>query len=118
MDKEYKRIIICNKLQNINKYKDKIKKLQYQINNLNDEYKEYIYHHNMIKKSWRKRSIYDEYNDNYFTLYKIYLSQKFCERCNKEFNSNIKNDVKCLDHNHENGRIRGIICFRCNTFLK
>ena len=66
MNKEYQRIIICNKLQNINKYEKKIKKLKLEIKNHKEEYDEYIYHHNMIKKSWRKRKIYDEYNDNYF----------------------------------------------------
>lgn len=38
-----------------------------------------------------------------------------CAICNKKFES--KGDCK-LDHRHSDGRINGILCFRCNAVLR
>ncbi len=35
-----------------------------------------------------------------------------CEICKKEFNNTI---IPCLDHNHKNGMIRGLLCKKCNS---
>lgn len=38
-----------------------------------------------------------------------------CAICNKaraEFKNNLS-----IDHNHKTGKIRGLLCFRCNKFL-
>jgi len=62
---------------------------------------------------WRQRGVLDNFNDNYETLYKIYLSVKFCDICNCELNTNTKTR-KCLDHCHESGYFRNIVCHCCN----
>ena len=64
---------------------------------------------------WRNRGVFDHFNDNHETLYKIYQSTKFCENCNVELN--IEEDSrtkKCLDHCHTSGYFRNILCCSCN----
>jgi len=38
-----------------------------------------------------------------------------CPICDKEFNSNVAKDRPCIDHCHQTGKIRGIICGTCNS---
>ena len=39
-----------------------------------------------------------------------------CAICNREF-SDAKNRRLCIDHNHLTSKIRGLLCFNCNTAL-
>ena len=67
------------------------------------------------KANWRQIKVFDNFNDNYETLYKIYLSTKFCENCN--IGLNIEGDYrtkKTLDHCHASGYFRNILCHCCN----
>ena len=67
-------------------------------------------------RDWRRRGVFDHFNDNFETLYKIYQSTKFCENCNVELN--IEGDDrtrKCLDHCHQSGYFRNILCHCCNV---
>ena len=50
-------------------------------------------------------------NDNELDLLLIKTS---CDICGKEFKSS---KDKHIDHNHNTGKIRGVLCSRCNTFL-
>lgn len=38
-----------------------------------------------------------------------------CEICNKPGSSFTKS--LALDHNHKTGKIRGLLCYRCNRFI-
>ena len=51
-----------------------------------------------------------DYYDN------VYLPALNCMACNKNFNNDNKNDVKCADHLHKKipCNIRGVICNECN----
>tara|TARA_R110001583_G_scaffold1015_7_gene8800 strand:- start:52 stop:411 length:360 start_codon:yes stop_codon:yes gene_type:complete len=66
---------------------------------------------------WKKRGVLDSFNDNYKTLHKIYISTKFCENCNYELNINGRTR-KCLDHCHQTGCFRNILCNSCNIIRK
>jgi len=69
------------------------------------------------KHDWKRRGVYDNFNDNYKTLIKIYFSTKYCDNCAIELNTNTKTR-KCLDHCHKSGYFRNILCHSCNVKLK
>tara|TARA_R110000772_G_scaffold107599_3_gene210103 strand:+ start:1385 stop:1804 length:420 start_codon:yes stop_codon:yes gene_type:complete len=59
--------------------------------------------------TWKQRGlIYDDYS----ALYDRYILTTNCEWCKKEFKSS---KDRCLDHNHETGEFRKIVCHKCNT---
>ena len=52
--------------------------------------------------------IYDDYDD----LFEVYRKTLNCQHCNKEFKNR---QDRHMDHNHETGLFRKIVCHRCNT---
>ena len=59
--------------------------------------------------NWKKSGlIYDDYDE----LYEVYIKTMECGHCKTEFT---KNNCRCLDHNHETGLFRKIVCNRCNN---
>ena len=57
--------------------------------------------------SWRSAGVINV-NDE---MYNNYIATTHCECCSKEFSSS--ND-RCLDHDHETGEFRWVICRACN----
>jgi len=58
---------------------------------------------------WKRRGlIYDNYDE----LYDVYINTMECQHCKTEFT---KNNWRCLDHNHETGLFRKIVCHKCNA---
>jgi len=51
-------------------------------------------------------------SDDYELIYNRYLISETCEECNKPYTTKNK---KCMDHNHETGTFRNILCNACNT---
>lgn len=79
----------------------------------NKEKVELYKHSDKRKKSqrirqWKKYGVVCEDWDK---LYDIYINTKTCDICDVEFVEGIK---KCLDHDHEEGYFRGILCNECN----
>ena len=73
------------------------------------------------REYYKKKSDYDKKYSNARDNYKI-TKEKFselmqsnhCEICNKELKE-LKD--KCIDHNHNNNEVRGILCNNCNQSL-
>jgi hypothetical protein len=52
--------------------------------------------------------IYDDYDE----LYEIYIKTMECQHCNKEFKDS---HDRCMDHDHNTGLFRKIVCRACNV---
>ena len=63
--------------------------------------------------NWRKNGVIC---DDWDALYEKYINTEFCELCNCKLTVDKKNTktTRCLDHNHETGEFRNILCFVCN----
>ena len=61
-------------------------------------------------KNWKSRGvIYNDFDELYYT----YIRTLNCCACNKEFKNSFD---RCLDHNHETGLFRAIVCQNCNKY--
>ena len=58
--------------------------------------------------NWKRRGIIGDYDK----LYEKYLNCNECELCNNPFKSSY---YRCLDHDHDTGEFRNILCRACNN---
>jgi hypothetical protein len=63
--------------------------------------------------NWKRMGVK---SDDYNSLYEYYLNCKNCEECNVELvEGRYGNNKKCLDHDHNTGQFRNVLCCSCNT---
>tara|TARA_R110000824_G_C14773941_1_gene631239 strand:+ start:82 stop:516 length:435 start_codon:yes stop_codon:yes gene_type:complete len=103
------------------KNKEKLKEYskEYNKNNL-EKIKEIRKEYNKTeqgKKSYRISNwkSYGVISDDFNSLYKYYLDCDKCEECFINLTTGKRCATsKCLDHSHETGEFRNVVCFNCN----
>ena len=101
---EYKNYMKEYRLKN----KEKIKKQEKELNKQPHRIKGFRI------SQWKSRGVI---SDDYDKLYDYYLSVNNCDKCNVVLEG-LGNNRKCLDHNHNTGLFRNILCHKCNSKLK
>jgi len=63
---------------------------------------------------WKKQGILSE---DYDALYERVASTEKCEFCGVDLTVDRYNTktTRCLDHDHESGQVRGVLCLSCNS---
>jgi len=57
-------------------------------------------------------------NQTYEDIYDIVQNTTNCELCNVELCDGIKSNGRCMDHCHETGYFRKVLCRKCNVGYK
>ena len=68
-------------------------------------------HRYNVIATWKYRGIID---NDFNSLYEYFLKETHCWICDKEYK---KRSDKVLDHCHETGEPRYIVCRGCNSYL-
>jgi len=83
----------------------------------NKEYKKEYFQTEQGKKSnrintWKRSGVIC---DDFDELYDLYISIWNCEECDVELvEGNKAYNRKCLDHDHQTGEFRNVLCHNCN----
>mgnify|MGYP003656809168 CR=1 FL=1 len=64
--------------------------------------------------NWRNFGVIETEQYTYDELYETYLYCGYCELCDKKFPDTFD---RCLDHDHDTGIFRWIVCRGCNTWV-
>lgn len=67
--------------------------------------------------NWKKSGVI---SDDYESLYNFYINSKNCEECKVELtvDKRTTKTTRCLDHNHDTGEFRNVLCQSCNIKRK
>ena len=67
-------------------------------------------------RSWEESGLIETDQYCYAELYEFYLCVTHCELCNIEFSTGTKrvSNSKVMDHDHETGIFRDVVCHACN----
>jgi len=63
-----------------------------------------------IKSNWKKSGLKIT-EEEFERIYDLYIFATECDLCNKKFKNSRD---RCMEHNHESGEFRNIVCQPCN----
>ena len=76
---------------------------------------EYKYHKTNKLCDWKRRGVVLREGETYDIFYDKWVKATHCECCNVELDfSGSGKKGRCLDHDHETGHFRNILCNSCN----
>lgn len=65
--------------------------------------------------NWKRRGLICREGETYDDIYNHVMSVNNCELCDIKLSSGASRyDCRCMDHNHETGYFRQVLCMRCN----
>ena len=104
------------------KNKSKISEYQKEYQKKNREkIKDYKKEYRQTEKGKKSRRIshwrrFGVIHPNFDELYEKYINTEFCEFCSVKLTEDKKTTLttRCLDHDHESGEFRNILCHSCN----
>ena len=70
-------------------------------------------HQQHIIYNWKRRGLICRGDETYKDIYNKVMSVTHCELCNVEFTEE-KNKLRSMDHSHETGLFRKVLCNKCN----
>lgn len=70
--------------------------------------------HNYKKASWKRLGVKLKPNEDWVSIYLFYITCEECENCGIELINGQASNSRTLDHDHETGFIRNVLCHRCN----
>ena len=73
-----------------------------------------------IINNWKQRGVIETEQYTFDELYEAYLYHTNCEECGVTLTTGryTTKTTKCLDHDHDTGLFRNVLCFNCNILRK
>ena len=65
--------------------------------------------------NWKRSGLLCRDGETYKDIYYHVMSINNCQLCQIEFNKEKSNQVRCMDHDHNTGYFRKVLCRRCNN---
>ena len=64
--------------------------------------------------TWIRRGLILREGETCKGIYSFYINTDFCNQCNIKFNDEVHNEKRAMDHDHNTGFFRQVICMKCN----
>ena len=65
-------------------------------------------------RNWKRRGLICREGETYKDIYSLYMNTDFCNQCSVKFNDEVRNLNRCMDHSHDTGYFRHVLCNKCN----